>query len=168
MSSRHEYVEREFKKWSEEYVIPFDQEFEVKALLDLQWQFANTADDYIKSKTDIIVAIQRLKQGLKLKSRKKSNIFYINVFTGANEDLLDRIWLYKMNLSEGKIEKHYFWKKDLEDEIREITMLVKEERPSQIIIDKTGKGLVVFDKLRDEAKKYNFTIDEKGNITYLD
>jgi hypothetical protein len=72
MNKRSEYVEREFQKWSEIYEIPFDQEFEVKALLELQGQYNEIPDKHIRTKTDILNAIHGIKGRLRLK--KKVNL----------------------------------------------------------------------------------------------
>lgn len=68
--AREQYVEREFKLWKDNYVITFDQEFIIKAMLGLQYQYNNTSDDHIKTKKDIIETIQRIKYGIKLNPNK--------------------------------------------------------------------------------------------------
>lgn len=69
--TREQYVESEYKKWKEKFEIPFELEFEVRALFELQHQFINTPDEHIKTKTDLINAIGRLKRDLNLKPIKK-------------------------------------------------------------------------------------------------
>lgn len=77
-TKRAEWVESEFKKWQEHFIISFDEEFEVKAILDLQWQYNNIEDNHVKSKSDILYTISRAKRDLGLKPRVKteSEVFH--------------------------------------------------------------------------------------------
>ena len=85
MLSRSEWVESEFKKWQERYSIPFEMEFNVKALLDLQWQFNNTEDGHVKTKADLIQAISRLQRDLHLKPRPTYSGEPINIVITAEK-----------------------------------------------------------------------------------
>ncbi len=65
-----ELIKSEYKKWSEMYDIPFEKEFEVKALIELQCQYYATPNDHIRTKTDILNAIHNLKRNLGLKKKE--------------------------------------------------------------------------------------------------
>ncbi|MEI2465159.1 hypothetical protein [Niallia taxi] len=67
--NKERYIDNELKKWEEKFIIPFEQEFEVAALIGLQYQYNSTQDDHIKTKTDIIQAMSKLKSDLNLKRR---------------------------------------------------------------------------------------------------
>ena len=67
--NKEKYISNELNKWEEKFIIPFEQEFEVAALIGLQYQYNSTQDDHIKTKTDIIQAMSKLKSDLNLKRR---------------------------------------------------------------------------------------------------
>ena len=91
-NERVQWVESEFKKWQERYSIPFEMEFNVKALLDLQWQFNNTEDGHVKTKADLIQAISRLQRDLHLKPRPTYIGDPINILiTADNGDHASRL-----------------------------------------------------------------------------
>jgi hypothetical protein len=71
METKREYIERELKAWKEQFEIPFEDEYKVKILHDLRYTYENTPDDHVKTKADIIHAIQNLARNLKLKPRQK-------------------------------------------------------------------------------------------------
>jgi Fe-S cluster assembly iron-binding protein IscA len=65
--TRESYVESELKKWKEEYIIRFDQEFLIKSMLELQFQYNITPDDHVKTKKDLMEVITRTMRELRLK-----------------------------------------------------------------------------------------------------
>ena len=67
---RAEYVESEFKKWEEMYEINYIQEYDVKLLLSLRHQLEETPDNNVKTKIDLINAINMLTKGLNLKPKQ--------------------------------------------------------------------------------------------------
>lgn len=69
--SKLEYMEKELEKWKENYNIPFEKEFDVKALLSLQYDFITLPEDYVKSKKDLIEAMQMIQKNLNLTKKKK-------------------------------------------------------------------------------------------------
>lgn len=70
--SKLEYIEKEFEKWKQYYDIPFANEFNVKALLSLQYDFMSLPDDYVKSKKDLIEAMSVIKRDLYLKPKSEN------------------------------------------------------------------------------------------------
>lgn len=71
LASRESYIESEYKKWEERFEIPFQQEFNVKALLSLQYQFMSLPEDHTKAKADVIKTISDLNRNLNLKPKRK-------------------------------------------------------------------------------------------------
>lgn len=71
LASRESYIESEYKKWEERFEIPFQQEFNVKALLSLQHQFLSLPEDHTKAKADVIKTINDLQRNLDLKPKRK-------------------------------------------------------------------------------------------------
>lgn len=81
-NERAQRVESEYKKWEERFVIPFDKEFTVKTLIDLQDQFNHVPLNHTKEKMDLLHMIQRLEGSLNLKEntngvKTKTNILFI-------------------------------------------------------------------------------------------
>jgi CRISPR/Cas system-associated protein Cas7 (RAMP superfamily) len=72
VSKRVEWVESEYKKWEERFEIPFEQEFNIKALLGLRHQFTATQDDHVKTKMDLLWSMQKIESHLNLKPKKKN------------------------------------------------------------------------------------------------
>ncbi|MFK3936526.1 hypothetical protein ACI2JA_03290 [Alkalihalobacillus sp. NPDC078783] len=73
-NERAQRVESEYKKWEERFVIPFDKEFTVKTLIDLQDQFNNVPLNHTKEKMDLLQMIQRLQSNVNLKEKSKSEV----------------------------------------------------------------------------------------------
>lgn len=65
--TKEQFIEREYKSWKERFEAPYEQEFNVKAMFELQWQYSKTPSDHIKTKRDILETIQRILEGMKLK-----------------------------------------------------------------------------------------------------
>jgi hypothetical protein len=68
--TRESYIESEYKKWEEKFEIPFEKEFDVRALLSLQHQFLTLPDEHIKTKADVISTLNKLNERLSLKEKK--------------------------------------------------------------------------------------------------
>jgi hypothetical protein len=69
LASRESFIESEYKKWEDKFEIPFEKEFDVRALLSLQHQFLSLPDEHVKTKADIIITISRLTERLNLKKK---------------------------------------------------------------------------------------------------
>lgn len=67
--TRKEYIEREFSKWQNNYEIGFEQEFDIKALLNLQYQFMITPNEHTKAQGDIIHTINQIRRNMNLKTK---------------------------------------------------------------------------------------------------
>lgn len=66
LESREIYVESELNKWRESYVVKPEQEFMLKSMFELQYQFKITPDDHVRTKKDLIETIQRIMNNLRL------------------------------------------------------------------------------------------------------
>lgn len=69
--SKEKYIEEKFKEWKEYYDIPFNKEFDVKALLGLQYDFNCLPHDHIKSKKDLLDAMYLIQRSISLTPKKK-------------------------------------------------------------------------------------------------
>lgn len=93
--SRESYIESEYGKWEEKFTIPFEQEFNVKALLSLQHQFLTLPDDHVKAKSDIMSTILRISRDLNLKRRvrlqdsEKISLLFVTTNKGQRDVLED-------------------------------------------------------------------------------
>lgn len=96
--SRESYIESEYKKWEEKFEIPFEVEFNVKALLSLQHQFMNLPDDHVKAKAEIMRTISDIQRTLNLKRKanleNKIEVVLLAKETGAKIDLVN--FLHKL------------------------------------------------------------------------
>lgn len=102
--SRESYMESEFKKWQEKFEIPFEKEFDVKALLSLQYQFMVTPDEHIKSKKDLIDAIHRLQYNLKLEPVTNPDEFKILAIVNNQSQKGSLFEMFKKLLGDKIIE----------------------------------------------------------------
>jgi hypothetical protein len=66
-----ERVEREFSEWKEKYEIPFNQEFNVKMLLNLREAIDETPNEHIRNKRDLIHTAMDIEQRLHLTSKEE-------------------------------------------------------------------------------------------------
>lgn len=107
--SKFEYMEEEFKQWKENYNIPFEKEFDVKALLSLQYDFITLPEDYVKTKKDLIEAMQLIKKNLNLTKKKKlSDNEKINLLIVVkNEAQLQNVSELIELMLGSSIEKYY-------------------------------------------------------------
>lgn len=164
--NRREYVEGELKKWNEEYEIPFEQVFDVKAILDLEYQFLSTPDDHIKTKSDIVHTMQRLKSGLRLKPKKNTYMISVDPF---NSSVGEKISLSVDTLDNktGELKSEYIDGVDYQDVAFSLIQIIKKIKPTKVFFDKTGKGLTLYDVVKFDLKKHDIQINNSGEITYL-
>jgi hypothetical protein len=95
-SERAERIEREYKKWEEKYEIPFEQEFEVRTIIELQDEFRSVPEDHTKRRSEIINMITHLKGRIRLKEMPLGATIYKKVLItsrnrGAIESAYDLI-----------------------------------------------------------------------------
>lgn len=66
-------IEQKFKKWKEQFDIPFDEEFMVKTLIELEEEYENIpkTSNTIMTRKTLIETISRLKASLRLKPFKE-------------------------------------------------------------------------------------------------
>jgi hypothetical protein len=105
--SRESYIESEFKKWEETFEIPFEQEFNLKALLALQHQFLTLPDEHIKTKADVMGTISRISKDLNLKRKRKlsDSEKYSIMFVVDDKLQKDRLEdLFTLSISENNLE----------------------------------------------------------------
>jgi hypothetical protein len=69
--TRKEYIESELAKWKENFEIGFQDEFDLKAMIDLQYQFMITPMEHIKTIGDIVHTKNQIMRNLNLKPKKK-------------------------------------------------------------------------------------------------
>lgn len=91
--NRESYVESQLAKWRESYIVKPEQEFMLKAMFELQYQYKNTPDDHIKTKRDLIEAVQRIMSSLKLVPALSKDRFKVLVI--VNDDI-DQVKVYEM------------------------------------------------------------------------
>ncbi|MEH7116090.1 hypothetical protein V7128_01525 [Neobacillus vireti] len=105
--SRESYIESEYKKWEEKFEIPFEQEFNIKAMLSLQHQFLTLPDDHVKAKADVMSTINSISKNLNLKKKKKlsDSEKYSIMFVVDDKLQKDRLEdLFTLSVSESQIE----------------------------------------------------------------
>jgi hypothetical protein len=66
----NERVESEFKKWQERYDIPYDEEYNVKLLLQIRDEIDSTPMEHVKTKRDLNDMADRIYYHLRLKPRE--------------------------------------------------------------------------------------------------
>lgn len=76
VSDRERYVQDQFEKWSESFIIPYQDEYELKKYFELQWQYENTNSEHVKTKRELIDMMYRLKSQLQPLKQKKNNYLY--------------------------------------------------------------------------------------------
>jgi hypothetical protein len=67
--TRKEYIESEYKKWEEKFEIRFQDEFNLKAMIELQYQFEITPKEHIKTIGDIVHTKNQIMKNLNLKPK---------------------------------------------------------------------------------------------------
>lgn len=66
-----DYVEKNYKIWEEAFYIPYEEEFNIKLLLQLRYDILTTKPEYTRTKFDLIEMSNRIQSRLKLKSKQK-------------------------------------------------------------------------------------------------
>jgi hypothetical protein len=100
------YVEREYKKWEELYVISYEEEYNIKLLLQLRYEIFHTKPEHTKTKLDLIEMAQRIQSRLKLHKRQpedkdNKNFSLLIVSNVYNNSILD---LFKMLLGSKNLK----------------------------------------------------------------
>lgn len=72
IAEREQWVESEFKKWEEEFIVPFELEFNVKALLDMRYLFLTTPSEHTRTKIDLLRAMEHLQDSFMGRLKKKT------------------------------------------------------------------------------------------------
>lgn len=164
-AKRDEWIESEFKKWQENFIISFDEEFEVKAILDLQWQYKTVEDSHVKTKSDILSIVSRAKRDLMLKPKDREKIFLVevtNYSSGTNWSM--RIGRYTPTNIE--YVSTFTSENSLELCVERLIEIVKIEKPSKIIFDTSENGASAFDNFIISVKKKNIHIESNGEVFY--
>lgn len=87
-----DYIYKEYKKWEEKYIIPEEEEFNVKLLLQLRFDILTTKPEHTKTKFDLIEMAGRIQSRLRLKEKPKRD-FSVSIIdeaiTSWNIDKID-------------------------------------------------------------------------------
>jgi hypothetical protein len=166
--TRESYIESELKKWKDYYEIGFDQEFELEALAKLKYQFTITPDDHVKTMSDILDTITRIKNKLDLKPKYKSSLnvedWYINID--------NYVWeIIRLNHTTGEV-KRIKLKEDKKYTTQDFAQLildhVLEKKPYKLFIDKIGLGKGVYDSVKKLTEtQIGIILNEDGKLSYL-
>ncbi|MFO1442960.1 hypothetical protein KDN24_06980 [Bacillus sp. Bva_UNVM-123] len=115
LESRESYVERELNNWKESYIVKPEQDFLLRSMFELQFQFKVTPDEHVKAKRDLIYTIQGIMSSLKLVPALNKDRFKVLVIVGSDHKqvrvfqmfqkmFVDRIPLNEIQVSgNGKI-----------------------------------------------------------------
>lgn len=164
-AKRDEWVESEFKKWQENFIISFDEEFEVKAILDLQWQYKTVEDSHVKTKSDILSIVSRAKRDLMLKPKDREKIFLVEANNySSGTDWSMRIGRYIPTNIE--YISTFIHDKSLELCVEKLIEIVKIEKPSKILFNINEKGYSAYDNFIINVKKKNIHIESNGAVFY--
>jgi hypothetical protein len=98
--TRESYIERELERWKENYIIPIEQEFSVRAMLGLQFQYDNTVDEHVRTKKDLIDTIQRILGSLRLKPVLSKDRFRVLVIVNNNHQTINVYNMFQKMLFE--------------------------------------------------------------------
>lgn len=102
--TRKEYIESELNKWNEQYVIGFEQEFEIKAMLNMQYQFMITHHDHVKTQGDIIHNINQIKRNLDLKKKVKLSDNEKREYLFVVENAIQKLNMEELFINSSKVE----------------------------------------------------------------
>jgi hypothetical protein len=130
--TRKEYIESELGKWKEVYEINFQDEFDLKAMLDLQYQYMITPTEHIKTIGDIIHTKNQIMKNLNLKQKRN------------------------VSMTNEKMDFLIIVKNDVQ--MIDLETLLLESVDKKIIEKKyksSGSTEIVTDKYRIKIKKYN-------------
>ena len=75
-SSMKDYVDNQYKEWQEKYDIPYEDEFNVKLLLQLRYDILTTKPEYTKTKLELIAMANSIQSRLRLKENSKDTNNY--------------------------------------------------------------------------------------------
>jgi uncharacterized protein YfbU (UPF0304 family) len=104
-ASRVSYIEREYKKWEEKFEIPFELEFNVKALLSLQHQFMELPEEHVKTKADVMSTITRLQRDLNLKPKRKLQDNEKREYLFIVENAIQKLNIEELLINSSKVEQ---------------------------------------------------------------
>lgn len=143
MNSVLNYVSKEYEKWQEKYEIPYEDEFNIKLLLQLRFDILHTKPELTKTKIDLIEMAQRIQSRLRLKEKTKTyNIMYVDYLYNTKPHLR-KVIVYLNNKVYFLIGKYNKTMNDFADVIK--SLAVKEK--STIYMDNRGYGRSLYDIL---------------------
>jgi len=141
-----EYIEREYKKWDEKYTIPFDDEFNIRLLIQLRYDILTTKPEHTKTKLELIEMTNRIQSRLKLKPIEKvvSTIpMYVDCVNLDTKKGKLKIIIYIDNQIIILDNRTYLNSRDYARTIYELA----KSKNSIVYIDIHGFGMVVYDEL---------------------
>jgi hypothetical protein len=112
IKNKKQYIDENLELWKENYNIPLDQEFNLKALFGLQYDFMTTPSEHVKAKKDLIEAMQLIQKNLNLTKKKKlSDNEKVNLLIVVeNEAQLQSVSELIELMLGSSIEKYYKYK----------------------------------------------------------
>jgi hypothetical protein len=97
--------EREFKEWKERYEIPFDQEFNVKQLLQIREEIEETPTEHVRTRKDLIDIADRIQYHMRLNPKLPEKQYdYKLLVVGNNSQLYNLYEFFRMILNEKDIK----------------------------------------------------------------
>jgi glutaredoxin-related protein len=161
--TRESYVESELKKWKESYIIRLEQEFSIKAMLELQYQYNNTPDEHVKAKRDLIETITKINRDLRLKpviNKDKFKVLVIvnhdyeavNIYNMFQKMLVDMIPFDDIQIaSSGRVSIPKISTKNFDIVIDKSNLSLLHGKKADYIVNLSGNSEI--DKLfRDQNK----------------
>lgn len=131
VSDRERYVQEQFNKWSEHYIIPFEHEFELRKYFELQHQYDNTPDDHVKTKRELIDMMGKLKYHLPRLKPKLNNELYDKLLKAAVKRQLVNV--YPIDRGTGKTTTLIKFAKEFG-----FAVIVHSQEIANILIDHHG------------------------------
>ena len=109
VTKKSEWVESEFTKWKERFEIPFVDEFNVKVMLGLRYDYENTPNDHYKAKGDILHALCEIRHALDgvLIEKKPNAKRKIMVIVDNDSEVLEYAQMLMKNLDNVDSKKIY-------------------------------------------------------------
>lgn len=139
-----EYVNTEYQKWQEKYDILYEDEFNIRLLLQLRYDILTTKPEHTKTKLELIEMVNKIQSRLRLKSKiyQHNNIIYVDyIHTQGNEP--DKVIIYNKNKMIILQNKDY----KIQDYANVIMNMREENEFFTVYIDTTGYGLALYDAL---------------------
>lgn len=172
--TRKEYIESELSKWKEKYEVGFEEEFDLRAMFDLQYQFAITNREHVKSLGDIIHTKNQILKNLILKPKSKidNNETWIFDLSYDNHSTVKfKLTQIKIEETTGKTVIRNFNRRNDTSSLRvmasNILNEVKNNKPKKILFDKNGVGMGLFEQVMDLIKSNDsIKIKDNGEILY--